>query len=277
MKKRVLSLAVLFVFAFLCVGFQAACGKREVWTAPKRISLTLPERVHVEYFNNRISGSASLPNYCVLVKEGDIYYVKTPTTYSSDRLEVIEKVNLQNAVEFAGEKYGQGYISARWNDYTSSWDTADSETELTPNASSWHANDRNNHVYYTGVAFLDMGYGDVNHIYDNGVANANGYKHTATQKDNETLSIGGNEVLCVVWEYEAYFGEDNWSRARYWFDAETGITLKQASIYPSSANQDLSADENVGFKATYFSKTETLADYLTSIERYPAPDFSSYR
>lgn len=54
--------------------------------------------------------------------------------------------------------------------------------------------------------------GNINHIYENGVVDANGNKFTATQKANETLTIGANH-------------------------------LKQTSFYPSSQNRSLDADE----------------------------------
>lgn len=277
MKKKIVSLSLALVLVFACTICLSACGNREVWTPPKRVSLNLPDKVHVEYINDRISGDALLPGYCVLVKEGDQYYVKAPTTYSSNRLEVFEKINLTNAVVFDKPQYSQGYISARWNDYNNTWVSAADDSYTSPNAPEWHANDQNNHVYYTGIAFLDSGYGDINHTYENGVADSNGYKHTATQKDNETLTIGSNQVECIVWEYEAYFSEDNWSKEKFWLDADTGIMLKRTSVLPSSQNQSLDAAENIGLKATYFSKTETMQDYLTSIDRWPAPDFSDYR
>ena len=273
MKKKILAivLAVLLVLPVM-VTF-TACRSKGGWQAPKRVSLTLPDKLHVEYVNYSIKGDSTLPGYCVLVKEGNLYYVKTPHKYYHyNRLEVFVKTNLKNAVEFAGQAYGQGHISASWSDGTNTWRTAAEET-----GNQWQANDQNGSVYYTGIGFLDVGYGDVNHLYENGVANSNGHKFTATQLANETLTIGTNQVECVVWEYEEYFSSTNWGKSKFWFDAETNITLKKTEIYPSSENQDLDAEENVGFKATYFSKNETLQNYLTSIERWPAPDFSAYK
>ena len=272
MKKKIIASLLLIAFIVPAIFAFSACGKQP-YSSPKRVSLKLPDKLHVEYVNNTIKGDATLPGYCVLVKEGDLYYIKTPHKYYFyNRLEVFVKTNLKNAVEFAGEAYGQGHISARWNEYTNSWQTAEEETD-----NQWHANDQNGSVYYNGIGFLDVGYGDVNHLYKNGVTDSNGYKFTATQKENETITIGTNQVECVVWEYEAYFSENNWTRSKYWFDLETNITLKKTEVYPSSENLDLDAEANVGFEATYFSKSETMQSYLTSVERWPAPDLSAYK
>ena len=268
MKKKIFSLVAAVFCVLMCNFCLTGCGNREVWERPQRVKLSLPDTLHVEYINN---GELSMYGYCTLVKDGNEYYVKTPTKYySSNRLEVYEKVDLKNAVELAEPIYGQGYISACWNSYTNSWLLATDES------SPWHANDQNNSVYMKGMSWLDYGYGDVNHPYENGVADENGYKHTATQKENETVTIGSNHVECVVWEYE-FIGNDIWSKSKYWFDAETNILLKQSSVYPSSQNQSLDADENVGIKATYFSKTVNMQNYLTANNRWPKPDFANYQ
>jgi len=278
MKKKIIDVMLAFVCIISCGVCLTACGNKETWHAPQRVHLSLTDKVHVEYINNAISGDSTLPSYCVLVKEGNQYYIKTPHKYyQSNRLEVFVKTNLTNAVEFAGAEYSQGHISARWDDYANAWISAADDSDTSPNAPEWHANDENGSVYYTGIAFLDSGYDDVNHIYENGVADSNGHKYTATRLEDTILAVGENNVNCVVWEYEEYHSADIWKKAKYWFDAETNIILKQTTVYPSSENQSLDADENVGFKATYFSKTETLQDYLTSIGRWPAPDFSNYR
>ena len=277
MKKKIMSLMMMLVLIVTCGFYLTACKNKEVWTFPKRITLALSDKLHVEYENYSIKGFSTLPGYCVLVKDGDSYYVKTPTTYSSNRLEVYEKINLKNAVEFSGESYGQGYISARWDDYSNTWVSAADDVNTSPANPQWHANDQNNHVYSVGIAFLDAGYDDINHIYENGVTNQYGSKYTATQKTNETLTIGSNQVECEVWEYEEYHGEDNWEKCKYWFEKETKVILKQSTIYASSTNKNLDADENVGFRATYFSKTETMQSYLSSVGRSPAPNFSNYR
>lgn len=277
MKKKIMSFLLAFICFISCGLCLTSCKNKDVWTFPKRISLNLSNKLHVEYINTPIIGDSSLPSYCVLVKEGNYYYVKTPTTYQSDRLEVYEKTNLNNAVEFAGSDYGQGYISARWSDYTNTWISASDDLETTPNAPEWHANDKNNHVYSVGIAFLDSGYGDINHIYENGVADNDGHKYTATQISYETLTIDSKQIECEVWEYEEYHSADVWRKAKYWFEAETHIVLKQTTVMPSSENQSLDADENIGLQASYFSKTDTMESYLTSINRWPVSDFSSYK
>ena len=274
--KKLVSLMLIFVCIFSFGIALSGCRKRTGWQAPQRIVLKLPNKLHVEYQNNSFKGDALLPGYCVLVKEGNLYYVKTPHKYYHyNRLEVFVKTDLKKAVEFAGPNYGQGHISACWNDYTNSWQTADQETDY-----EWQANDQNGSVYYTGIGFLDSGYGDVNHTYENGVADRNGYKFTATQKDNETVTLAsGQTVECVVWEYEAWFSDDNWGKEKFWFEATTGITIKRTYVSPSSTSQSLDDDSNIGLVATYFATNETMQSYLSKVgvDRWPAPDFSSYK
>ena len=283
MKKKILS----FILAFACIitctcGLcLTACTRGGTWEHPKRIALSLPDNLHVEYTNHWLKGDSLLPSYCILVKEGNFYYVKTPHKYYYyDRLEVYVKTDLKNAVEFAGPDYAQSLISARWSDYTNSWISAADDSETAPNAPEWHANDKNGSVYYTGIGFLDSGYGDVNHPYDNGVTSSQGYTHTATQKENQTLTLeSGQQVECVVWEYSfTTSDEDTWSKEKFWFEANTGITIQRSSITSSSENQSLDADENIGLKATYFATDETMQSYLSQdgVDRWPAPDFSIY-
>ncbi len=278
MKRKILSFMLALVCILTCGFCLTACGNRTVWERPQRVKLVLPDKLHVEYVNETIGGDSTLPGYCTLVKEGKEYYVKTHHKYYHyNREEVYEKVDLNNAVVFDTPDYAQGYISARWDSYSNRWISAADDSETTPNAPSWHANDQNNRVFWTGYSFLDSGYNNINHIYENGVVDANGNKFTATQKANETLTIGANHVECVVWEYEEYFSADTWGKYKYWLDKETNIVLKQTSVYPSSQNQSLDADENIGLQATYFSKNENMQDYLASVDRNPKPDFSSYR
>ena len=270
MKKRFISLILTSLCLILCLSIFTGCLGGNVWEAPKRITLSLPEKLHVEYVNSAIKGDALLPGYCVLVKEGNLYYVKAPTTYSSDRLEVIVKDNLQNA------QYDRSFISARWDDYSNAWQIASDDT----NYDGWHANDHNGSVYYKGLGFLDSGYGDVNHPYDNGVTDKNGYTHTATQKENQIITLqSGQEVECVVWEYSfTTSDEDTWSKEKFWFEKDTGVTIQRSSVYPSSANQSLDAEENIGLKATYFATNETMQSYLEKpgVDRWPIPDFSNF-
>ena len=274
-KSMLLILAVCLVLPFGLI--LSACGKRDVWTPPKRIVLALPENVHVEYTNDWLKGDSSLPSYCVLMKSGNLYYVKTPHKYySSNRLEVYVKANLKNGVEFSGPQYSQGHISACWNDYSNSWVLAKDETQF-GESYAYHANDQNGSVYYKGTDFLNSGYGDVNHPYDNGVTDKYGYTHTATKLENETVTVGDKQVECVVWEYSFTTSDPTvYSREKFWFEAQTGITIQRSSITYSSANQSLDAEENIGLKATYFSITDTMQGYLESINRWPAPNFSSY-
>ena len=267
MKKKILSLVLALVCIMSCGLFFTACGGSG-WEKPKRVVLSLPQNLHVEYTNVPIKGDALLPGSCVLIKEGDLYYVKAPTTYSSDRLEVMVKENLQTA------QYDRSFISARWAYLPSGveeWQTAPNDT----NYDGWHANDANGHVYFTGLGFLDSGYGDVNHPYENGVTDKNGYTYTATQKDNQTLTLAsGHQVECVVWEFSfTTSDEDTWSKEKFWFEKNTGVTIKR-----TSAEQDLDDDSNIGLIATYYATNETLQSYLSqpSVDRWPAPDFSSF-
>ncbi len=63
---------------------------------------------------------------------------------------------------------------------------------------------------------------------------------------------------------------------KYWFEAETKIALKETYI-SKGENESLDSDEEVLLIANYFSKTDTMQKYLSSIGRYPAPDFSTYK
>ena len=273
MKKKVLSFILTFVCIISCGLMFTACLNNNHWEPPKRIALSMPENLHVEYTNHWLKGDALLPSYCVLVKEGNLYYVKAPTDYSSDRLEVMVKENLQNA------QYDRSFISARWaylEGGVEVWQTAPDDT----NYDGWHANDHNGTVYFKGLGFLDSGYGDVNHTYENGVTDAYGYTYTSTQKENETLTLeSGQEVECVVWEFNFTTSDtDTYSKEKFWFEKNTGITIQRSSITASSSNQSLDAEENIGLKATYFATNETMQSYLekVGVDRWPAPDFSMY-
>ncbi len=277
MKNKVLSAMFAFVCIIACSICFTACGGNG-WEAPKRIVQSLPETVHVEYSN---TGVSTLPSYCILVKEGNLYYVKTPHKYySSNRLEVLVKANLKNGVVLDEPQYSQGHISARWSDYENKWVSATEDSGTSPNAPEWHANDQNGSVYYTGIGFLDVGYGSVNHTYENGVTDKNGYTHTATQVENQTVTLAsGQQVECVVWEYSFTTSDPNsWTKEKYWFEKNTGITIKMTSTFPSSLNQSLDADDNIDLVATYFATNETMESYLSQpgIDKWPVPDFSSY-
>ncbi|MBO4726443.1 MAG: hypothetical protein J5598_02475 [Clostridia bacterium] len=106
-----------------------------------------------------------------------------------------------------------------------------------------------------------------------------GHKYTATRVEDAIIKVGESNVNYVVWKYEEYHSEDNWRKAKYWLDAETNIVLKKTTVYPSSTNPSLDADENIGLQATYFDKTNgwTMNTYLETIDRNPAPDFSNFR
>ena len=273
MKKKIFSCLFALICVFTCGLAFTGCGKKEPWTPPRRVTLALPDKLHVEYVNPSIKGDSTLPGYCVLVKEGDYYYVKTPTkNYSSNRLEVYIKVNLKTPVEFEGPEYGQAYISACYND--SAWLLAKDETQAGGYRYDYWANDQNASVYYTGTGFLDSGYGYINHSYDNGVTDKNGYRHYVEQKANETLTIGGKQIVCEVWEYEFTHNGEVSSRAKYWVEAETKVMLQTSTCYDAESN--LNDEENIGLRATYFSTNETMQSYLGSVDRLPAPDFSNY-
>ena len=289
MENKLLILCCLLIgICFSCKHIQEQKQEREPITVG--VQIIGDEVVHLpnnyvgmveENSSVSLSFSAGGTVEQVLVKEGDLYYVKTPhKNYHYNRLEVFVKANLKNAVEFAGESYGQGHISASWNDYTNQWLLAADE-EQNGESYAWHANDQNGSVYYTGIGFLDSGYGDVNHPYDNGVTSSGGYTHTATQKDNETVTLeSGQRIECVVWEYSFTTSDPEvYSHEKFWFEAQTGITIKWSSVLSSSEDQSLDAEENVGFTATYFATNETMESYLRreDVNRWPAPDFSSYR
>ncbi len=53
--------------------------------------------------------------------------------------------------------------------------------------------------------------------------------------------------------------------------------LKQTYVLPSSENLDFNTGENIALRATYFSKNESLNDYLAAHDRTPKPNFSDYQ
>ena len=284
MRRVFLKVSLMSIVSFML--FNACIFHKEPWSPLQRVMLTIPEKLRIEYQNNGevFTGDSQVhtPNLCVLVKDGDLYYVKVPTVYSSNRYEVMKKDNLQNPlVDFVPDSpaFAQSYITAAWVGGTNSWLRADAD-EASPNAPHWHANDENNHVYYVGISFLNHGYESINHPYDNGVQNSRGSKYTSTQLGNETLTIGSVDVECVAWEYEEYHAEDNWLLEKYWLEKDSNIVLKKNSIYSSNLvqNQNIDDDANTRFRATYFSKDSSISmnEHLSSIERAPEPDFSGF-
>ena len=263
MKRKILSFMLAFVCIITCGLCLSACGNKDIEPISQRISINLTDKVAVEYEKINIYNDTA-----IFVKDGNEYYIKAKNIHGTDREEIFMKRDLSNIV-FEDEYGGWYFISAR---YDNQWISASEDGIYAPKI----ANDKNQNAYTNAEYALRTGYSDINHVYENGVADRDGHKYTATQKENETLTIGGKQIECVVWEYEEYHSEDNWKKEKFWFEAETKIVLKQTFISSLTENQSLDADENVQLLAKYFSKTDTMQNYLTSIERYPAPDFSSY-
>jgi len=159
----------------------------------------------------------------VFVKDGNEKYVKQPSEYSSNRLEVYIKENLTVPVVFDTNDNAQNWISARLNS-SDEWVCADEDDDGgTPNVPHWHSNDKNCQVYHEAESTTRTGYRRINIPYDQEYV-------TITQLENETITIGDNAVECVVWKYTY----DNTSvdvpmaeEYTYWYAKDTGVFLQE--------------------------------------------------
>lgn len=208
MKKIFSKFALLFIpFAML---FTSCSGGGGGGIVPPRVRLNLPDKMLY------ICGDT------IYVQDGDEVYVRKPTTYSSNRLEVYAKLNLTEPVVFDEPEYAQGYITASYVDTTDSWLCADADE--TP--SHYHANSQNYSVYCAGEYVLRTGYIDVNPPYSSD-------RFTITQLADETLNIGGDMVECQVWDY-IFDYNDTYGHTRYWFVKDSGVFIKES--YSSDRN-----------------------------------------
>ncbi len=251
MKKKLLSLTLVLVSVLACIVCLSACGSKKSGISYK-ISLKLPECVHVEYNNGMI-----------LVKDGNEYYVKAATIYSSDRLEVYAKVDLSNPVILDQPQYSQGFITARWVDVDNVWQCAEMDTNYSP----WHANMNNCDVYTKGESFLRTGYTDINMPYEmDGV--------TIAQKDNEVLTISGEQVECIVWEY--IYDKDNiYQKAKYWFAKDTNICLKHSDIFDRTG--DINDESRIKLQATYYKVGNNMDTALEIVSQHIGETRTKYK
>ena len=245
MMKKIFSLFIAVVCVFACGICMSGCFKNRGTSPTHRITLNLPNQVHVEY------GAYS---NIIFVKDGNEYYLRASNTHGSHRNEIYMKRELSNPV-FVLENYGGwNFITALYNSYSNSWQVAEQEDT---NA-SWIENDKNQNTYTNAESALRTGYTDINIPYNNPSV-------TLTQKENETLVIGGENVECIVWDY-VYENEDVYSKSRYWFEKNTHICIKFNEVFDKEEN--VNDDANIEFLATYFKVGESMETALEVVSSH---------
>ena len=241
MKRKIISYMLTFVCLITCCFCLTACNNNKNFDLHYNITLNLPDKIHVEY------GSVG----AIYIQEGNEVYASAGTVYSSDRREVFIKINLTEPVILDEPQYAQGFISARWDDYNNCWQGAEDDT----NYPAWHANDHNCTVYAAAEYYLRTGYSDINMPYEmDGV--------TITQKANETLTVAGVQIECVVWEY-VFDRETTFLAEKYWFAKDTNVFIKQSGIFEKDA--DINAAENIKLIATYYKTGEDMEVALANL------------
>lgn len=245
--KSFIPFTVFLLFPFL------ACNSSGGYEPPRNVTLNLPEKIHIEGH-----GDYSHTAF-VLVKDGNEYYTKADTVYSSDRFEVYCKRDLEVPVVFAGEEYAQGYITARWayQESGDAWQCAEHDT----NYSSYHANDHNNHVWHTAYGELTSGYSDVNSSLDS---------MTINQLEDQTLTIGINQVACEVWECIFRY-QETYSQSVYWFAKDTGVALKGLTVHDELENVYTSG--HLDFEVTLYEVGIDMATVLSHFDE-PRPKYT---
>ena len=202
----------------------------------------------VEYNNGR-----------VYAKDGQFVFAQG--NYYGD--DVFIKENLSGEY-FVVEPYGgQGYVTASWND---GWQIA----------TNWNENDRNNSSVYQffggsgarlGIySYLKYGYSDVNQYYENPSV-------TVTELEHDTLTVGAEEVECLVFDY-VYDDGSTYGHHLYFYALDSHICLK--ALYSNDRDEDILADGSVELEATLYKVGVAMNTILTQKERTPAPDMSEY-
>ena len=241
MKNKFFGFFLAFVLACGCAMCLTACGGKG--SLPNRIESTLPNKVWVEYGG------------IVFAKEGNDVYVESGVYSMSGRGEVYIRENLTTPAATDGMGNEQYYITAR---YYERWIYADNDgiKDL------WHANS-DNHSAMAGYvnsnsgpytsAYMFRGYATLNA--------AEGASNVATQLANETISIGGSDVECIVWEY-VFDYNGTWSKTKYYYAADSHVFLKE--IYTSDKNANINTDGIVEREATLYRVGVSLEDVLTA-------------
>ena len=263
MKNCLFALLLPMLFAVASVS----CSGRGYVEPERRIKETLPDRIRVEYNNGSV----------VYAKDGNWIYAKSGVYSMQSRGEVVIKENLSNpAVRDPSPQLGndQYYISSCWVeplDGDGFWRIATSESHEATGYDPYHANDHNHSAAYGYVdnvkgsaAYLNNGYSDVNSELSSS---------TVTQKENETVDVGGQDVECKVFEYVFEHGS-TYSRSVYYFAASSGVYIKSYTVYGRDAQ--ITEDRLDSNSASYYKEGETLDVVLEAKDRLPKPDYSAF-
>ena len=242
--KKILSIVACFVLAFAVSLTFVGCGGKG-WEPNYRIKFVELDKYWVEYNNGR-----------VYAKDGQFVFSQG-NFYGND---VFIKENLSGEY-FVVEPYGgQGYVTALWND---GWQIA----------TNWNENDRNNSSVYEFInsrpgiyTYLKYGYSDVNNITENPSI-------TVTQLDNDVLTIGTDDVECLVFDY-VYDNGNVYGHNLYYYALDSHVCLK--ALYTSNRNADIATSGSVELEATLYKVGVAMNTILTQKERTPAPDMSAY-
>lgn len=257
MKFKFLSAVFAFVCIVSCSIMFSACGGGNP-IPDDLIVAHLPDKVHVEYAAN-----------CFYVKDGNDIYSSSPV-YSSDRQEVFLRENLSTAY-ITDLTYGdQMFATARWTG--TAWQTAKDDAIY----EDWIANDKNHTTVYGSIKDPHWRFGPAtSHNMYYGYSDVNGAwmseKSSVTQLANQNVTVGENQVECVVFEYVFEYG-DVYNKTKYWYALDSGIYIKSLSISDKTKNIDTEGTPGET-SAIYYKTGETMDSVLTAKGRGAVPVF----
>lgn len=221
-----------------------------------RITMNFPDKVWVEY------------NSIVFAKDGKDIFASS-MVYWSDRREVYLREDISDPIA-TWHGSGQYYITARWTGET--WQLATDEGRIAGeeydevNNQTWIANDKNHQVVYGYVdrkhgactsGYVYRGYSDVNTPYESD-------SFTIVQLDNQTITVGEDEVECIVWEY-TFDNDGVYGKTRYWFAADSHIFIKE--MYTSNRDADIETGGSVQNCATLYKVGVAMEQVLQSKDK----------
>ncbi|MBQ8468450.1 MAG: hypothetical protein IJ542_01700 [Clostridia bacterium] len=243
--KKLLTILACFMLAFTSLAF-AACGKKS-----DPISYRI-QYVNLSQFWIEAEGK-------VYAKDGQ-YEFAQGCHHGSD---IFAKQNLRNEV-FPQPGYGgQGYITAAWNG--TNWIIADDYQENNFNSESMY--EFVNHRYGPGAyRWTSRGISDVNNITDNPAV-------TVTQLDNETITVGEDNVECIVWDY-VYEHGTTYNHQLFYFAKDSHICLLE--YYTSDKTEEVKDDSNIDFQVTLYKVGVSMNEVLTAKGRTPAPNMNAW-
>lgn len=250
--NKIFNSVIIFVLTFSCMIMFTACGG-DVWEPPHNVVQNLPDKIHVEYASDDYYTT-------IFIKDGNEYYCKGKNIHGYDRDEIYMRRDLSHEVCVAEGYGGWGFITARWNSYSEpeTWLLAADDLGTSPNEPAWHANDKNQNTYTNAEYKTRHGYSDVNS------ALLDGETHKVTKLENQTITVGENQVECVVWVYEFDY-DGTYSKSKYWFAADTGVYLKGLSVYDREANIDTDGSTYGHPIATYYKVGDSMDTALATI------------